>query len=165
VHVVGHRTRIRHADVGGDHRAAEAVRHEVAVVHAGATDDPGRAVFQAPDDEGVLHRRHHQRRVRLDETNAGAVRRHDLVASAGGCGRVLALEQQHAWRAFAAAHQPQRRAMARNHSDSGVVGGEDLVEAEAQILQEEGKGRRQFLAGQHDFRRLDVLPDLVHGSS
>ena len=64
VHHVGHRPGVRDADVRSDDAAAEPAWNQVAVVHPGAADHPGRVVLQAAHDEGMRGRRRLHRTAR-----------------------------------------------------------------------------------------------------
>ena len=77
--VVGDRAGVRDVDVGGDEAAAESSGDQIAVPHAGPSDDPPRAVVQTVDHQLLGHRWNHDRRIGGDDLDDGAVRRDDVL--------------------------------------------------------------------------------------
>ncbi len=70
MHHVGHRAAVGDADMAGDDRAAEPRGDQVAVLHPGAADHPGRLIGEPADDEGMFGRRLHHRRVERADLDA-----------------------------------------------------------------------------------------------
>ena len=152
VDVVGHRSRLRDADVRGDDRPAEAPRDEVPVVHAGAADPPRAAVGALPlHHQGVPSGWAPQAGMEIAKLDAGAVGGVELPHAVSQCGRVLAVEPDHAGSVGGAAFEPDAHAVARQHRLRGVVGGKDGFETEIQPFAEEGEIRGQVAARQEHF--------------
>ena len=157
VHDVRHGTGVGNPDVGGDDAPAEASGHQVAVVHAGAADHPGRVVLEAPHEKGMLRRRYFERRFGQRDLDPGAVRRGEFGLAARQGRRIATEDPERAGRFRRALLEADGESVSGEHGDRRVVGGVDLVHAESQGLHEEGQVRGQVRARQPDLGALDVV--------
>ena len=60
--------------MAGDDRAAKPIRDQIAVVHAGAPDYPGRLIGQTAHHEGMSRFRHYHGRIKLVDLDLRADR-------------------------------------------------------------------------------------------
>ena len=157
VHDVRHGTGVGDPDVGGDDAPAEAAGHQVAVVHAGAADHPGRVVLEPPHQEGVLRRRDFERWFGLCNLDPGAVRRGEFGPPARQGRRIAAEDTERTGRFGRALLQADGESVARQHGDCGVVRRVDLVHAEPQGLHEKTQVRGQVRARKPDLGPLYVV--------
>ena len=96
VNVVRHRTAFRNLDVRSDEAPAQTTGDEIAVAHSGAPDAP-LGPFVLGHDERLLHRRHHQWRIDIDDLDAGSVRRGKLGRAISNRRRIAAQQTDRAW--------------------------------------------------------------------
>ena len=155
VHVVGHGTGRRDADVGADEPSALTAGDDVAVLHARPARPPGLAVASVGDDElGLLGRQHHPW-VGLHQLDPGAVGRHQLPVATRHGGRIVAPQPEPEVGArlltveLAAWLEAQPESVTRELRDHGRIGREDRVDPEPETPGEEVERRLQRIARHH----------------
>ena len=152
VHHVRHRASLANADVRGDHGPAEASRNQVAVLHAGAADDPRLALVQPLHHQGVTGRGPLERRAGGADLDSRSVGSGQLGLARGEPVRVLAQQANRAGWFLRAALQPDAQPVARHGRHRRIVGGKDRLQAKAQPVDVERQVRMEIPAGQPDFR-------------
>ena len=73
VHIVSDRPTFQNTNVRGDEGAAQAVRHQVAVMHAGTADAPGIRTRAPAEHQTLGRRRHPHRRVGRHKMHSQAI--------------------------------------------------------------------------------------------
>ena len=154
MHHVGHRPAVGNADMAGDDRPAEPVGDQVAVMHAGPPDHPGGLVGKAADDVVVPGRRGDHFGIAPVDLDPHAVRGDKLALAVGNQRRVLDQEAQRGNRHIAskARIKPDPYPVAGQHRHCRIIRRENLVEAEAQPLGEEGHVLANADRRNEDFR-------------
>ena len=124
---IRHRAAVGDADVAGDHRTTKARRHEIAVVHSSAADDPGCLVGQTADDEGMLGFGQVDGRVEVVNLDPGAVGGGEAALATGKTVRIAGQDADGAWGFGGPLLNADAEAMAAQDRDFGVVGRVDAV--------------------------------------
>ena len=135
-HVV-HRTRFGDPDVRRDDGAAEPLREEVPVVHAGAADDPRIGVREPPHHETVGRLRDDERRIRVLHRDPVAAGGGQFALSSRERGRIVHVEPQRYRSGLGAPREEDCRAVSGERREGWRVGRPDPVEAEPERVHEE----------------------------
>ena len=152
MHHVRHRASHGNADVRGNHGPAEASRNQVAVLHAGAADDPRLALVQPLHHQSVTGRGPLERRAGGADLDSRSVGSGQLGLARGEPVRVLAQQANRAGWLLRTALQPDAQPVARHGRHRRIVGGKDRLQAKAQPVDVERQVRMEIPAGQPDFR-------------
>ena len=140
MHHIRHGPTIGNADMAGNDRAAEPVGNQIAVMHPGTANHPGRLISKPPDNIAVLGSRRDQRRITVFEQNPHAIWRGQFAAPTGDLIRIRHKKPQIRWRrtGIKGCIQPDSHTMARQNGHCRIVCREYLVQPKTQCFRKKG---------------------------